>query len=94
MKIRGYSFKLEDPFFVYLQKHFCPICGNKLIRKKVSEVIASDSEAAQNRNFDVADISVKGNMKLSRIVLFCDACQKQYTVKETKENDFAMERWK
>lgn len=94
MKIKGHSFTCEDPFFVYLKKHYCPLCGQKLIRKKVSQVIASDSQAAPNYDFEVADISVKGNMKFSHIVFFCDTCQKQYTVKETKENDFAMKRWK
>jgi hypothetical protein len=39
MKIRGYSFKCEDPFFVYFKKHYCPYCGQKLIRKKESQII-------------------------------------------------------
>lgn len=87
MKIKGYSFKCENPFFVYLKKHFCPRCGNRLIRKKVSQVVHSDSEAAKNYDFEVADITVRGNMKFNHIEFFCPDCQKFYTVKEIKGND-------
>ena len=64
MKIKGYSFQCANPFFVYFKKHYCPYCGEKLIRKKVSQIIHSDSEEAKNYDFEVADITVKGNMKL------------------------------
>ena len=43
---------------------------------------------------EAADITVKGNMKFTHIEFFCSVCQKQYTVKETKENDFLINRWK
>ena len=94
MKIKGHSFKCEDPFFVYLKKHYCPQCGRRLVIKKVSEVICSDSQAAKGRDFEIADITVRGNVKFTHIEFFCENCQKQYTVKETKANDVAMERWK
>ena len=94
MKIKGCRFTCENPFFVYLKKHYCPYCGEKLIRKKVSQIIHSDSEEAKNYDFEVADITVKGNMKFTHIEFFCSVCQKQYSVKETKENDFLIERWK
>ena len=84
MKIKGYSFKCENPFFVYFKKHYCPCCGNRLVRKKVSEVIHSDSKEAKNYDFEVADITVKGNMKFTHIVLSCDTCKKTFTVKELK----------
>ena len=94
MKIKGCKFTCENPIFVYLKKHYCPYCGEKLIRKKVSQTIHSDSEEAKNYDFEVADITVKGNMKFTHIEFFCSVCQKQYSVKETKENDFLIERWK
>ena len=94
MKIRGHSFKCENPFFVYFKKHYCPHCGQKLIRKKISQIIHSDSEEAKDYDFEVADITVKGNMKFTHMEFFCSVCQKQYLVKETKENDFLIERWK
>ena len=94
MKIKGYSFKCENPFFVYFKKHYCPQCSSKLLRQKVSRIINSNSEEAKNYDFEVADITVKGNMKFTHIEFRCPVCQKYYTVKETKENDFSIERWK
>ena len=84
MKIKGYHFKCESPFFIYFKKHYCPCCGNKLARKKVSEVIHSDSDEAKNYDFEVADITVKGNMNFTHIEFFCPVCQRNYTVKEIK----------
>lgn len=94
MKIKGYSFKCENPFFVYFKKHYCPCCGNKLVRQKVSEVIHSDSEEVKNYDFEVADITVKGNMKFTHIEFHCANCQRNYSIKETKENDFLIDRWR
>ena len=54
------------------------------MRQKVSEVIHSDSEEAKNYDFEVADITVKGNMKFTHIEFFCSGCQRNYTVKEIK----------
>ena len=94
MKIKGYSFKCENMFFVYLKKHYCPQCGSKLLRQKVSRIINSNSKKAKNYDFEVADITVKGNMKFTHIEFHCSVCQKYYTVKEIKENDFLIERSK
>ena len=88
MKIKGYSFTCESPFFVYFRRHYCPICGQKLLRKKVSKVVHSDSEEAKDYNFEIADNYVKGNVRFSHIEFFCPACQKNYTVKEAKNNHF------
>ena len=88
MKIMGYKFTCESPFFVYFKKHYCPCCGNRLVRQKVSKVIHSASEEAKNYDFEVADITFKGYMKFTHIEFHCPVCQKYYTVKETKENDF------
>ena len=94
MKIMGYSFKCENVFYVYFKKHYCPYCGQKMIRKRVSQIIHSDSEEAKNYDFEVAGITVKGNMKFTHIEFYCYACKKQYTVRETKENDFLIDHRK
>ena len=94
MKIKGYSFKCANPFFVYFKKHYCPGCNNRLLRQKVSKIIHSDSEEAKNYDFEVADITVKGNMKFTHIEFHCPSCQRNYSIKETKENDFLIDRWR
>lgn len=88
METKGYSFKCENLFFVYFKKHDCPCCGQKLLRKKVSQIVNSESEEAKNYDFEVADHTMKGNMKFTHIEFFCSACQKQYTVKEIKNKSY------
>lgn len=88
MRIKGYSFRCENPFFVYFKKHFCPCCGNKLLRQKVSQIVHSDSPAAKNYNFEIADIAVKGNVKFTHIEFHCPICKKNYTVQEAKNSKF------
>ena len=84
MKIQGYSFRCSHVFFVYFKKHFCPACGNRLLRDKISKIVHSDSEEAKNYDFEVADITVRGNMKFTHIGFHCPVCRKHYTVEETK----------
>ena len=94
MKIKGCRFTCENPIFVYLKKHYCPYCGEKLIRKKVSQIIHSDSEEAKNYDFSNGDGFLVGNIKFIRTVFRCNKCDKTYTIKEVKENDIAINRWK
>ena len=94
MKIKGYSYKCENLFFVYLKKHHCPYCGRLLIRKKISKIVHSDSDEAKNYDFDIADNIVKGNVKFTHIEFFCSACKKQYSVKEIKGNEALIEHQK
>ena len=93
MKIRGYRFTCEKPFFVYFKKHSCPRCGRKLLREKVSQIVHSDSKEAEKFDFEICDTMVKGNVKFTHIEFYCSACQKRYTVKEIKENDALMKQW-
>ena len=86
--MNGYSFKCEHFFYTFLKKHYCPNCGNKLLRKKVSTVINSESLEAKDYDFEVADITVKGDMKFTRVELYCNQCNKYYTIKEAKNNKF------
>lgn len=90
MKIKGYSFKCEKPFFVYCKKHYCPSCGDLLAREKVSEIIHSDSEEAKNYDFEVADITVKGNMKFTHIEFHCPNCQKNYSIQAIQREESTM----
>ena len=83
MKIKGYSFKCENPFFVYFKKHYCPCCGNRLMRQKVSEVIHSDSEEAKNYDFsDSGDTYLVGNIKFITYYFECTDCNTIYSNKE------------
>ena len=58
------------------------------MRKTVSKVVSSKSHEAKYYDFDVADITVKGDMTFSHIELYCSQCNKYYTVKEARNNKF------
>ena len=70
------------------QKALLPNCGNKLLRKKVSEVINAESPEAKKYDFEVADVTVKGDMKFIHVELYCNQCNKYYTIKEARSNKF------
>jgi hypothetical protein len=59
-----------------------------LLRKNVAEIVNSESLEAKNYDFEVADITVKGDMKFTHIEFYCNQCDKYYTVKEAKKNKF------
>lgn len=84
MKNSGLSFQCESPFFVYFKRHNCPNCENKLVRQKVSEIVHSDSPEASGYDFEIADISCRGNVQFTHIEFFCSSCQRNFTVKELK----------
>ena len=86
--MNGYSFKYEHFSYTFLKKHYCPNCGNKLLRKKVSEVINLESPEAKNYDFEVADVTVKGDMKFIHVELYCNQCNKYHTIKNARKNKF------
>lgn len=85
-----------NPIFVYLKKHFCPICNGQLERVKVSKVVNSKSDEAKEFDFSSpgGDGYMIGNVKFIWTEFRCQKCERNYSIKETKENDFLMERWK
>ena len=85
--IKGYSFTIEN-IFQLLKKHYCPVCNTELSKRKVSEIVNSESPEAKNYDFDVADTFIKGDMKFTHIELYCNQCNKYYTIKEAKKNKF------
>ena len=85
--IKGYSFRIENIFQMF-KKHYCPVCSDELSKRKVSEIVNSESLEAKNYDFDVADTFIKGNMKFTHIELYCNQCNKYYTIKEAKKNKF------
>ena len=85
--IKGCSFKIENIFQMF-KKHYCPVCSAALSKRKVSEIVNSESPEAKNYDFDVADTFIKGDMKFTHIELYCNQCNKYYTIKEAKKNKF------
>ena len=55
--IKGYSFKIENIFQMF-KKHYCPVCNAELSKRKVSEIVNSESPESENYDFEVADVFV------------------------------------
>ena len=85
--IKGYSFKIENIFQMF-KKHYCPVCSTGLSKRKVSEIVNPESPEAKNYDFEVADMFIKEDMKFTHIELYCNQCNKHYTIREAKKNKF------
>ena len=85
--IKGYSFRIENIFQMF-KKHYCPVCSTGLQKRKVSEIVNPESPEAKNYDFEVADMFIKKDMKFTHIELYCNQCNKHYTIREAKKNKF------
>ena len=95
MKIHGVKREWSHPIFC-MKKHYCPYCNELLEKTKTETVVNSKSEEAKNYDFSQpgGDGYLMGNIKFIRTVFRCNKCDKTYTIKEVKENDIAINRWK
>ena len=95
MKIHGVKREWSHPIFC-MKKHYCPYCNEKLEKTKTETIVNSKSEEAKNYDFSQAggDGYMMGNIKFIRTAFRCNKCDKTYTIKEVKENDIAINRWK
>lgn len=83
--MKNKKWTLESPVFVHAKKHSCPACGHELAVKRVSRVINSKSEEAKEFDFSFAgDGWMHGDVEFSFEVFQCDACGKEYSIKELK----------
>ena len=85
--------RMVSPDFLY-EKHYCPYCNERLEKTKTETIVNSKSEEAKNYDFSNGDGFLVGNIKFIRTVFRCNKCDKTYTIKEVKENDIAINRWK
>jgi len=75
----------KNPIFVYFRKQYCPQCGNRLKRVKVSKIVNSNSEESINFNFHTMDNYMIGNVKFIWSEFRCQFCNKNYTIEELKK---------
>ena len=87
VKIKGYRFQCESPIFVYFRKHYCPCCGERLLRQKVSRIVHSDSPEAKDYDFSSGDTYMIGNIKFIWTEFLCASCGKTYSLQEIRENE-------
>lgn len=71
-------------FYTNFKKHYCPICNEKLVVKKISRVVNSKSLEAKNCDFSLGDSFLVGDVEFFYNVFCCPKCNKQYSVQEMK----------
>ena len=82
----GFKYQFEGGlFYLFIKKHYCPQCKNKLIRKKQSKVVNSSSEEAKDYDFLQVDTFLVGNIKFINYYFECSKCNRIYTIKEMKQ---------
>ncbi len=75
----------DDIFYTVFKKHFCPQCGEKLKRIKVSKVVNSGSPEAKDYDFADADSFMTGDVEFIWKEFYCERCKKQISVSEMKQ---------
>ena len=70
----------KRPIFVLLKKHNCPRCSAQLERIIISKTVNSDSIEAQHFDFNVADISQRGDVLFTWDEFRCPKCGKHFSV--------------
>ena len=81
----GKAFICNDVAGTFFKKHDCIDCKVRLIRKKVSKIVNSESEEAKNYSFRVHRNTLKGDVKFSWYEFECPNCKRCFTVAELDE---------
>lgn len=83
--INGNKFYLNSSFYyVFIKKHFCPCCGNRLSTKNDSVIINSESNEAKKYDFSVGDTYMIGNIKFTTKKFVCKNCNFEASIEELK----------
>ena len=78
------KYESTDLLYVYLKKHFCPECGEKLKTDHISKIVSSKSPEAKNYDFSNGDTFFAGDVEFRKICFCCKSCQRKYTEGEIK----------
>jgi len=78
---------LDSPFFVNFKKYKCPVCGKLLSKTTVSKIVNSNSLEAEKYDFSSVDGYIIGNVKFIWTELRCNACDRNYPIKEIKHRE-------
>ena len=75
----------KNPLYVNFKKHYCPNCGAKLEKLKVSKIVNSKSHEARNFDFEFGETFMIGNVKFIWIEFQCLVCQRRFSIDEIKK---------
>lgn len=81
----GIKYSLENPFYIYFKKHYCPSCKEKLRVRYKSEIIDSRSPQAKKYDFSLGDTFLSGEVEFKTPYFYCSACGVDISVYNMKE---------
>lgn len=84
MKVHHVKCIWSRPLLMKLGKHFCPACGEKLQRVKISKIVNSKSEEAKDYDFSSfdGDTYMIGNVKFIWTEFSCSKCRKNFSIND------------
>jgi uncharacterized protein YbaR (Trm112 family) len=74
-----------SPIYVYLKKHFCPVCKTKLQIKYTSEIVNSNSSKAKEYDFSVGDTFMVGDVEFRTKCFYCSECNRFISFQDMKK---------
>ena len=71
-----------NPFYVHFKKHYCPLCGNKVIASYISKTVNSKSIEAKDYDFSFGDVFLIGDVEFRIRCFYCKSCDINISIKE------------
>lgn len=81
----GKKYIESNVFYTVFKKHYCPMCGTKLTRKKTSKVVNSKSPEAKNYDFSLGDTFLNSDIEFIWKEFYCPICKRTISIDEMKE---------
>lgn len=84
MGVNGCKRVFNSPFYVNFKKHYCPNCGVRVKKIKVSRVVNSASSEAKDFDFHMMNTYMIGNVKFIWTEFQCPNCRRQFSIEDMK----------
>jgi hypothetical protein len=83
--MRNKNINWDNPMYLFLKKHKCPSCNNKITPKKVRKVINSKSVEAKEYDFSCGDSYLIGDVEFTFYIFNCEKCTKEFKIEEIRK---------
>jgi len=77
---------LESPYYVHHKKHYCPVCNEQLLVRRIKKIVNSKSPEANDFDFTFSGGGgfLFGNVEFSYEAFYCKNCDREISIKEMK----------
>ena len=75
------SYKINfNPFYVFLKKHLCPKCGNKMTVSYSNKVIPRNE--VNPKDLVIGDVSFSGDQEIRELFFRCLKCNSRISIND------------